>query len=229
MLNLFVGSQASIYIQCDYQDFDSKPYTCEAKLLIFGNGTNILGVTQNHLNGLTNNDVLYLRSNDAVLEALPTRIEGFFPNLTLLRFDNAGIKRITKFNFRPFSELWFLSLKNNQLESLESDLFEYTPKLERIFLSSNNVVHIGLNILNSLKYLEVAYFESNICINSFAANATQIKRLKLELTAKCPPTIEMIKAEILLNITATNSQLMERLSQLESRIGQLERGNEIND
>lgn len=96
---------------------------------------------------------------DNIMKAIATT----FPKLRGIRLGNVSINHVSKDHLKPVVELELLSLDNNKIEVLESDLFEYTPKLRFIYFDFNLISKVDDSLLNSLDYVEVD-FSSNPCI-----------------------------------------------------------------
>lgn len=219
---LGVGN-ANVFIDCNYEFFKlktlSETYACEPKVLKTGDTRNVIGVTNNHKPNRGNDDVNYFRMSDQPIGFIPSGIETYFQNLVGLRFHGCEIKEISKEDLQPFPELKLLSLSSNLLTLLKSDLFAYTPDLKWIFLESNFIVHVGPALLNSLKYLEIANFSSNICIDENAQNSYDLLRMKLKFETNCSPMMMRVIAVL----EKQTSPLLERLNNLENKVKFLER------
>lgn len=211
-----------------------RPYTCEAiprhahncdvgKLLsVKTSDANavVVGVTQNHLPSKANDHVVYFRLTYDLpfLGHFPEDIENFFPNLIGLRIYKSGLKELSKENLRPYPQLKLLALDENEIEVLEKNLFEHTPSLQWIYFDANNIVHIAPKLLGSLSQLQWAYFSGNLCIDENAIDSMQVHRLTLKMSAKCPPTMDMM-IEL---FKQSNREIVASLKSLESRVMELE-------
>lgn len=130
---------------------------------------------------------------------MPEQLESFFPYLEGIRVAHSGLKSIDKSNIQVWTNLKHLYLNDNELESLDGDLFESNSELKVIDFTNNKLKTVGKNILRPLVSLEVAHFQNNICIDTVAWSS-KISRLKIELKEKClSPELELerAKAEIL--------------------------------
>lgn len=235
--NLIFSSLAKLFIECEYVILSlttlDHPYTCEAiarhahncnvgKLLsVKTSDANavVVGVTKNHLPSKGNDHVDYFRLMYEELGHFPEELENFFPNLIGLRIYKSGLKEVSKEDLRPYPQLKLLALDENEIEVLEENLFEQTPNLQWIYFDDNNIVHIAPKLLGSLSQLQWAYFSGNLCIDENAINSMQVHRLTLKMSAKCPPTVDMM-IEI---FQQSNLEIVTSLKRLESRVGELER------
>jgi Leucine rich repeat len=119
-------------------------------------------------------------------------------------------------------------LANNQLDSLDGNLFANNPELEYINLSSNQIRHLGPNIFNSLRNLRVLRMLNNICINEYADSAVRVADFRWRASFNCPTSFEQLEGEILngQNFGEVVGSLVEQIQQLERRIEMLEGGHE---
>lgn len=90
-------------------------------------------------------------------------------------------------DLEPFPKLTQISFSNNQLVSLDENLFMHTPKLEVIYFTFNLLQHVGYNLMTDLTELTYADFEWNPCVD-FHANTTKLIQELFEiLKIQCPP------------------------------------------
>lgn len=120
---------------------------------------------------------------------IPKNIEKFLPNLIALDINNAGLLGVTKENLKGFGEnLVRLSLQGNRLTSLNADLFEYNPNMNRIILSDNPFRHIDPDFFINLKNLgnltRIDLRTSN-CINQTFSNSTNNNIVTFKWTHNC--------------------------------------------
>jgi Leucine-rich repeat (LRR) protein len=93
-----------------------------------------------------------------------------------------------------FTELREISVSRNEIEVINSNLFEENPKLLKIDFSRNRIKHVGFNILKPLKGLLFADFYQNDCINEGSHNGVEI--LQRNLRRKCKPTVDMMLEDV---------------------------------
>lgn len=112
---------------------------------------------------------------------------------------NDSLTHISSADLQPFPYLIHLTLWDNKIQVLDGDLFKFTPNIQLIDFDNNQLIHIGLNILNPLWNLRTAHFSGNNCISRSVASATpsDIASFKLELSTKCPPSIDMYLTTLL--------------------------------
>lgn len=95
-----------------------------------------------------------------------TESKVFFPNLKAFYLYDAKLKTVSK-DVLQYPSLRYLSLRNNELVTLDVDLFEYTPELEVIRFKLNLIQHVGLHLLSRLDNLKIALFNTNACIRMY--------------------------------------------------------------
>lgn len=191
-------------------------YTCTAT--IQGLAVPVLSnVTGNHAENKTNNDVGALAVSNQEMFIIPQNISNFFPNLTILSLSNLRIYRVSSFDIAQFPELQVLILYNNNLDSLDGNLFVRNSLLEYINLSSNQIRHLGPNIFNPLRNLRVLRLQRNICIDEYSENATNILTFCWKAAFNCPPSFEQLESEIV-----NGYYFQEIINNLQQRIEVLE-------
>jgi hypothetical protein len=126
---------------------------------------------------------------------IPMGITNYFRNLTVLVIAQTGLKSVTKSDLKPFKSLKGLYLDKNELDVLESDLFENNLKLQEINFSENLLKHIAFDILEPLKNLYRADFFSNPCIDFGAGNTREIQTLKRIFQDKFEPKPKKFQSE----------------------------------
>lgn len=88
-------------------------------------------------------------------------------NLSSLILDNNNIQKIggnifsNDISLNELKKLENLSLANNQINYLDNDTFEQTTNLRYLNLRNNRLYNSNLNILKSLKFLEILVLDNN--------------------------------------------------------------------
>lgn len=202
----------SVKIQCRYQVaewFIGKIYSCEATITSVENPSNVTEITGIHMDGQNDGSVKGVFVNGhRVLTGIPNGIEKFFPNLEAFQWFQGNLSTIGSSTFRPFPNLLSINVGDNQLVTLEGDLFQHTQKLRGIYFYVNSLAHVGHNLLTGLNNLTEAIFTANPCINAFAITPEEIRALNLQLPISCPPlnsTETTIQPETAPTITTTAS------------------------
>lgn len=195
----------SLILNCNYKQssrsFIGAVYECEAKLIrnliVDRDQSNVTDVTQAHLQGKTNNDVVFLDISHQNFPSFPKGIEKFFSNLKGIYAISNNLKAITKDDLKVFTNLEYISFYNNDITMLESDLFSLSPNLQYVNFGQNKIRNIGRNIFKPLKNLKELYFhDGKMCINEYATKPDEIESLISNLFVFCPPSYEMIMRDI---------------------------------
>lgn len=193
----------SVVFHCNYQSVGwvqvEIRYTCLVTEIVDDGIEHVVDMKGNHTE-LSNKFVQAFSVQEMPgLERIPRNIEEFFSNIVLLLWYAGSLTAITTEDLKPFPDLMVLYVSANKIVSIDANLFEHTPKIQRLQFEENQIQHVGQGALDGLEGLVYANFEANPCINTLAKTPDQVKALKLQLTTKCPP----------LNVTTTNESRVE--------------------
>lgn len=150
-------------------------------------------------------------SQGATVHYMPKFHESLAQQLVVLKILQSHMKTIEQRDFKQFSNLRFLSLRENDLQWLESDLFEFVPKLEVIGFAGNKLKFIGANILQSLENLKSVDFQNVGCDDNFGSKAEtsdSLEVLKTKLLTQCKP-------KDILTLMNDNDELRQKIYELE--------------
>jgi len=222
IFSLFQYSYGLLLLDCNYSmivwNIIGPLYTCTATVNQYDDGRQVSGVSQNHMAGRNDSDVqavwLY---GQTLLNFIPEDIDRFFENLQGFAIERTSLKYVAKEDLHQFPKLETLQIRWNQLETLDGDLFIYNPSLRWFIFESNKLTNIGPNILSNLPNLTNAYFQSNLCINSYATSTSGIEDLKRSLAHQCPPSAEMLERFILSGETF-ETRVKEKISENNEQI-----------
>lgn len=137
---LFAGSVKAIEFNCTFITltlFSETRYTCVAEVIQKGSSS-LENVTGDHQTGRINDDVRFLGIEHQSMMIIPEGIPEFFSNLDALYIVASFLMSISANDLRPFSHLVYLNLCQNQLTSLDGDLFIYTHHSCSIWISQIN-------------------------------------------------------------------------------------------
>ncbi|CAG9812355.1 unnamed protein product [Chironomus riparius] len=128
--------------------------------------SNVSGI---HDQNMTNENVKSFSIGNRVMHFMPNNVEKFFTNLIVLDVYATRLQEIHKKDLEPFPDLKFLSLTNNELKTINFDLFVYNPNLEVLLLTGNRIeiVNDAFEFLSNLQYLS---FRNNLCKSGEAKN-----------------------------------------------------------
>lgn len=183
----------------------------------------IVGSSSEVVESLNKHDYLTIKSffihKSPLCLYLPIGIEKYLQHLEVLIIAGTGLKSIKQSDFKPFNELKELYLNDNQLESLESDLFFYNSLLTEINFNDNLIKHVGSYLLKPLKNLGGIGFKNNVCIDRSVNEAAELMNLEVELRAKCPHPDEEPQALV---SNKTDCETNQKVYDLEKKILELE-------
>lgn len=159
-------------------------YSCEARVVQIDCPSLI--IVGDHLSGMNDTTVESLMVLSQELPQIPDGIESFFPNLRGIQIYDSKLQTISK-DVLKFPNLQVLFLNNNELVTLDADLFAYTPKLVHIWFRFNSLQHVGFNIFGHLNELATALFYGNPCTNQDANSRPEVIELNIQLPISCQP------------------------------------------
>lgn len=139
------------------------------------------------------NEFTQLYSEHQNVIHFPANLHSKFPNLEALKFWSSKVKFVDTFDLRGLTKLRFLSLDDNEIEVLQTDLFLYNSQLEEVHLKNNKLKYIAIRILTPLTRLKVANFRNNVCVDDEAASLTSLEAFKRKLDAQCSAPEFLVK------------------------------------
>lgn len=225
---LFFSYSCAVLLDCNYYLRDwviGMVYVCGARVLDFGDGSAVVGVTQNHLPGKTDNDVTAITFYSQPLKFVPQNIHVFFKNMRLIHINNTTLSAITSNDLKPFPKLEAIGCDRNLIKTIDGDLFIHNPLLLHINLRNNYLTNIGPNIFTHLQLLRELYFGGNLCIIEEAKTFAEVRQISLQLAFQCPPSAEMIERIVLHSDefeAKVDTQIAERINPVVYRVNQNE-------
>ena len=160
--------------------------------------------------------VISLHFDNQTVHYLPKGIGKFFPNLNVLSVTNSKLRSLTQDVLKPLTRLYSVNFNNNDLESLDDNLFEFND-LRFVSFRDNKLKFIGENLFRKLEYFVSIRFASNICINEDASITSEILALMEKIKSQCSSCrnpklvkeIEQLKKENAELKNQTNQQMIE--------------------
>lgn len=192
------SSSFAVRVTCEYKYITwpvlGNSYTCQIRNF---NETlqnqSLSKVSGSHLSRLSDLNVRAFDISGQTCNYLPQRIKNFFPNIELLQVWKSKLKALSKDDLEPFKKLQVLHMHANNLESLESDLFEFNTQLVRIDFRHQNLLKIGYRIFDNLSLLKLADFQSSGCVDFYGQNGHQgMEDLRTAIRINCSPIEEMM-------------------------------------
>lgn len=127
---------------------------------------------------------------------VPSGIADNFQNVKVLVIAFTGLKEITREDLKPLILLENLYIDNNELESLDKDLFISNSLITTINLSNNKIKSVGIHALEPLTNLQKINFSNNACIDLDGVDEESIKEVKRQLSLNCAPELANKKKQI---------------------------------
>lgn len=182
----------SLKIRCQYQSVATfasvigSHYKCYTRKVDIKNPDEVIeGIDGTHEDGKSSDDVKSISIFEATCYYFPKGLEKIFKNIQDITVYNSGLKTITRDDLRPFPDLKALSLENNKITSLDSNLFEFNTKLNRIKLRGNFLSTVAAGVfdpLSDLAELSISYEDGRITRNAYDRDG--VERIKHEITLK---------------------------------------------
>lgn len=189
---LVVPIVTSLRIRCQYQSVATfasvigSHYKCYTRKVVIKNPNEVIeGIDGAHEDGKSSDDVKSISIFEATCHYFPKGLEKIFKNIQDITVYHSGLRAISRDDLRPFPDLTALSLENNRITSLDSNLFEFNTKLKRIKLKDNFFTIIGAGVFDSLKdltELSISYDDGRITRNAFDRDG--VERIKHEVALK---------------------------------------------
>lgn len=123
----------------------------------------------------------------SVVYYFPKNIEQKFKNLTAISIINSKLREIHQIDLKVFPELRYLSLKGNEIQVMEKDLFEFNPKLEVVSLNHNHIKHIDPSVFDGLKDIKVLQLALNPCLYHSSNLEQPPQETIVNIQSKCKP------------------------------------------
>lgn len=189
VLTVFVPGSSQISVACEYRiehrfEVVEDPYSCVLTTLNIQNKTSVTSATGKHLNGNTNSDVKAINIYGGICKTIPSGFGSIFPKIEIFTVWNATLKTVSSTDLQELRNLREIWLYANELEYLESNLFQYNPKIEIIVFKRNKIKFVGKNFFEYLPNVQKVFFGYNNC-TTVSADAGNIVAIKSELKQNC--------------------------------------------
>lgn len=141
---------------------------CEESLIVSTSDASMSSVLHKSVIAtVTKIEGLYI--DGASVKFIPHGIHFFFPILRVLWIRSCGLLSVNKENLKPFGDfLEYLRLEENEITSIDADLFEYNTNLKFIDLSYNPLRFIAVEFIENLmkmKNTARVLLHFAICVN----------------------------------------------------------------
>lgn len=155
----------SMELKCNFKignwTHNPKLYTCTVTATnITEPNTDIISVLGQHAPGMSNKDVKAVDFRDSTVNYFPRRLDVIFPNLIALQIRNCDLKKISRRDLNGFEKLVDVCFPRNSLTSVPNDLFVGFHKLKMISLNDNKLERLSSQLLqpvlgNGLIHIEL--------------------------------------------------------------------------
>lgn len=142
-----------------------------------------------HLEEGTDDLVTSFYAHSNRVSFFPKRLKTIFKNINYIRISSAQLEEIKKEDLQEFGKnLLYLSLRENQIEYLESDLFIYNKNLEKISFAGNKIKHVAYDTFGGLNFLYYLDLSSNSCTgeNDVTYDRSKLLALIRKTEESCP-------------------------------------------
>jgi hypothetical protein len=119
------------------------------------------------------------------LKKFPENFGRIFPNLTAIGVTNAKLPNLVRADLTPYaSELQFLNVSGNELDTIDRNLFENCTKLTFIDMSDNFLFFIHGHAFDTLTIGFIS-MRNNGCVDGDARNDGEMRRILRKVRGEC--------------------------------------------
>lgn len=158
MLNVLFSTITAFDVECDFVvenwDADVSGNVCKTKNVgVAGKDLTVTSINDQTRSYYHSHDVKMLRIEKQTVHYLPRGFGNFFPNIVGVYISESKLKSISKKDLKQFSNLLHFSAVDNDLQTIDADLFVFTPNITQISFSRNNLRAVGTNVFSRLENL----------------------------------------------------------------------------
>lgn len=236
-LTFLSSTTSAIHIHCNFSNKNfyeiGTAYNCLVTSMNFtGHPTYITSNSGAHLSGKSNSDVKIVVFKDPHCQTfnltfIPKGILNFFPNIFSLEFRHCAFEFLNGDELNEYPKILYWVLTNSKIKRIPGEFFTATRQIKFIDFWHNKIENVGESLMDGLESLTKVHFQNNSCINSNAANRTQIPTLINDLRMKCPDIVEQPPKCEILNLNNFICDLDEKVESLKNRVKILENDKEI--
>jgi hypothetical protein len=225
---------SAVVINCDFGTENYYPfgdvYQCDldSDPQITSPAVTITSATGNHINAsMTLASVKGFLSAEIIhtLNYFPRGLSDVFPNLEAIFIINGRLIEIHQSDLRPFATLRLLILYQNDIRTLEKDLFKYNTELEWIYVHDNKITSVYPTVFDRLEKLTGLFVSGNKCVTagSVSANREEVLALIEDVKRQCLPKVEGLVLENFAKIDKVEQELMEFRQRNENQSSEMTR------
>ncbi|KAG5667576.1 hypothetical protein PVAND_015553 [Polypedilum vanderplanki] len=178
-------------IPCEFI-YDQNTYKCIITDFDLSTIEKIKNFNGEHFQGLSNNEVNMIVFRSSQMSKFPRGLTNFFPQLKMIEIFSCGLTEITKNDLYGLGNVVYLSIIFNNLKYLPGDLFEFTPNLQIIDFSGNQISTVGFAIFDPLKKIIEFTMRENLSVDVGYVDefhpkqsARKLKQFKNYIKEKC--------------------------------------------
>lgn len=116
---------------------------------------------------------------------LPEKLSVVYPYLVALSAYSCSIKTISKENFKGLRSLKYIELGGNQLERLDTGVFNDLVSLELLHLNNNKLKFLNYETFRNLLQLKNVLLSGNRCIDKNFNDEREVKNMEREVEENC--------------------------------------------
>jgi len=152
-------------------DFTINSNTCKVTEIQVSSPSDqtVANVYGQYQSGKSASDVKIIDARGLTFERFPLNLNKFLPNIETVFFEK-GMTEIHKEELAQYPNLKELYMSNNEIESIESNLFTNNRNLALIFLNDNKIKSVARNVFDGLDKLTYLGFDSNLCYSGKVEN-----------------------------------------------------------
>jgi hypothetical protein len=217
LLLILFSNANGIFITCNFritswQAIGDHLYACEVTSVDLSlSSTHITGYTGNHLSGYSSDDVELISFRCQLLSSqirtVPKGFLNIFKNFTAIFFQTCPILFFYGDELFEYPNLLGYGHTHSNLAEIPKDFFAFTPNLIVVDFGANRIEFVAEGLLDELKNLNQAWFDRNICINSWAFTRSEIPALIENLRQNCTPPSLKTTTSTSTSISPTTSTL----------------------
>jgi Leucine rich repeat len=198
-------------------------YECDVQnpVTILDKNEQILRANGSHENYYTDHDVTGFWAEGKIIYYLPRDLDAIFHNLLAFSVVESKLREIARENLKVFVHLRFVSFRDNEIESLERDVFASNPELEVISLKNNRIKFVDGEVFSGPNGLKKLHFDGNLCASRSARSRYDTIGLIAEIREKCV-LVEKVQ-ESLKNCEMKIEEKNRKIWELEEKISTCER------
>lgn len=148
---------SSLEINCTFTNIyfsNSILYCCEIYTIFDLPHSEVTVIYGDHKENMSNENVTAVFMSEIEVPTIPSGFDRFFPNLISLEVSKCKLKKLEQLTLKPFNKLQRLILAGNELNTFDSDAFDFNAELNFIDVTNNKNNSMLSNVLRSAKIVD---------------------------------------------------------------------------